>query len=98
MTETKLADNKYGNEFFNRMMAGIELWPETTLVELKYRNDQIEIVEIPTVDIWVIGDWLARRYAATPYSVIQKWLRNNGKPLYNVKTIGVVNCPKIRSA
>lgn len=98
MNETKLAPNRYGNEYFNKMMAPIQLWPEITLVKLTYHNGAEKTVEIPTADVWVAGDWVARRYAATPYPIIEKWLWENGHSLQNVKLYGVINAPKIESA
>jgi hypothetical protein len=96
MTQTtSKAPRKYGNIYFDKMEAPINCWPELTEVELTDRNGTKRIVEIPTVEIWVAGDFVARRYASTPYWRIERWLRANGYPLYNVKWIGVKNSPKI---
>lgn len=93
MNEPIQVPRKYGNKYFNLMEAPLSCWPATTQVELCYCDGRKETVEIPTAEVWVPGDFVARRYATTPFHKIQRWLNQHG--YYNFSTFGVRNSPKL---
>lgn len=89
------APRKYGNPYFDVMEAPLSCWPETTVVRLKFPSLPEELVEIPTAEVFAPGDFVARHYACTPYSRIQRWLTAYGKTGYS--SLCVENAPDIRA-
>jgi hypothetical protein len=88
------APSQYSCEQFDVMEAPESCWPVTTLVKIRGGEADGRTIEIPTHEIWVAGDFVARRYACTPMFRIQKWLTANGvRGIY----ISVINAPRIES-
>lgn len=89
------APSQFSMEAFDIMEAPESCWPVVTIVQIRGGEADGRKIEIPTHEIWQAGDWLARRYACTPFSKIQKWLAANGiRGLY----VSVLNSPRIESA
>lgn len=48
-------------------------WPES----IKVKADGVEL-ELPTIEIWKKGDWLARRFSGIHFDLIDKALKLRG--------------------
>lgn len=100
-TVPTIAPRKYGNEYFDVMEAPISCWPEKTVVVLESGSIIESRVEIPTVEIWVAGDFVSRQYATTPFSAIKAWLKKAGiiwTRCMVENTPNIVPCPSYKQA
>jgi hypothetical protein len=95
-TAPTLVPRKYGNKYFDMMEAPIECWPEMTQVRLfgGGRQPEGQIVEIPTVDVWIDGNFVSRRYACTPFWKIERWLIAHGHA-FGFTQFSIVNSPRL---
>jgi len=70
----------------------LETYPEFTEVKVsihdpdyvkRFWSDEVPIIrtvteQIPTVEIWEKGDWVARRFSGLKSSKVEAWLSQNG--------------------
>jgi hypothetical protein len=92
-----IVPHKYGNKYFDLMEAPIECWPAMTQVHLAGggRPPEGQIVEIPTAEVWCAGDFVARRYACTPFWNVERCLAAHG--FFGFTSFGIVNGPNLEA-
>ncbi len=73
-----IAPRKYGNPFFDRMSCPIQVLPETIWIQYKAFNGDLKDIELPVVECFARGNWIARRYSGFPVHKILKALDNRG--------------------
>lgn len=72
----------------------IEDYPATTTVCVR-DGDKTTTHEIPTADVFIPGDWLARRFSATPIWKVERWLAARNLSPTGLEVWISVKCPPL---
>jgi hypothetical protein len=84
-------------KFYKTFTATLKDFPEETKIKINYYSDNKIIhsdnIEIPTKEIFMPGDWIARILPGTPIYKIKDYLNNNNlfREWYNQIGISILN-------